>query len=1123
MNQTYLHDQLFFLYKKYSILLLFILLIGLAITSSVQAQTLPQQITYQGKLVQDGIPFSGSTTMIFELINPTTNAIEWTETQTINVQEGLYSVILGSQTPFTPNFFSQNPSLGLQVSVNGNALTSITVLHAVPYAHAAGSVIDNSISSVKIIDGTIQTIDIASGGQNKMLVTDANGRVVWVDRTAGSLLTGTAGGDLTGTYPNPTIANNAITPIKIEPSSFPNQVLSTDASGIVTWQNANSSINMTNSNVVPRWNGTELIDGSITDDGSDVNISNLSVSTNLELGGFEVNTITTSGLGVITPFSDNALVSELAMTNYVTAQLSGAGNGIDISSNQINLGSFTGNVGISANNNNYSLTNIENYGLSLNSSGAYTLLAGVNSTFSLSDAGIGFANNNGISFTTPSVFFSDDITLTNQLLLQNATPIYYNGGTNFTQLGFIMPTANNTINFPDASGTVALLSDISSSLSFENGIQVLSSTNVGLGGTLTEDTSIDGDGNEFELSNISLIAFEANFDINIDAANDIDIEAGNDMGIDAANDIDIEAGNDVNIKANNSMNITGDGGLKMQPLGGNVEVGNAGSLDSELLLNGFLTLPDLFSFSASPNNLYRSGTDLFWGGINLSAGSSSPWISNAGYINYGGAGAGTVGIGDFSTAPQADLHIKRVGTGTPANIKLTTLDNTAAPNFKGSSIMLQSAREVSGSLDILQNDDMIGELVFNGYSEGISLPFFKNTGKIDMVTTSNTSSGLEADMRFIVDGTEHMRIQNDGTVNIGTPTIPLAKINVQDNSASVVAYFNRGGTGGTTDPVVLINENNNDATANTLRINGGNSSSAALGVNGKIRAGAINSIPASSATFDLQSTLASSTPFSPFFILRDDGGRPVFETFTNGDVRMAGGANPNQAVVTIGDFNIPNQVVTSTEYDRIVTSNVLSGGASPDVSDLRTFRLLVDGAAAFNGDIVAGTFSLTSDKRFKKNITPLHENTTMIQKLRGVNYFWRTEEFEGKNFSDKKQFGLIAQEVYEVFPELINTSPDGYLSVNYIGLVPVLIEATKEQQIIIDNQKEEINTQKTELKNLKKQISDLKEIVASLQENENISSALAQKVEALEKQLIALVESLSNKTETTQTASLKEE
>ncbi len=102
--------------------------------------------------------------MIFELINPTTNAIAWTETQTINVQEGLYSVVLGSQTAFIPTFFSQNPSLGLRVSVNGNALTAITVLQAVPYAHAAGSVSDNSITSLKITNGTIQTIDLASGG-----------------------------------------------------------------------------------------------------------------------------------------------------------------------------------------------------------------------------------------------------------------------------------------------------------------------------------------------------------------------------------------------------------------------------------------------------------------------------------------------------------------------------------------------------------------------------------------------------------------------------------------------------------------------------------------------------------------------------------------------------------------------------------------------------------------------------------------------------------------------------------------------------------------------------------------------------------------------------------------------
>ncbi len=52
--------------------------------------------------------------------------------------------------------------------------------------------------------------------------------------------------------------------------------------------------------------------------------------------------------------------------------------------------------------------------------------------------------------------------------------------------------------------------------------------------------------------------------------------------------------------------------------------------------------------------------------------------------------------------------------------------------------------------------------------------------------------------------------------------------------------------------------------------------------------------------------------------------------------------------------------------------------------------------------------------------------------------------------SHGRQVGLIAQEVEEVLPEAVGKSPDGYKTVDYEKLVPVLVEAIKEQQKQID-------------------------------------------------------------------------
>jgi len=98
-----------------------------------------------------------------------------------------------------------------------------------------------------------------------------------------------------------------------------------------------------------------------------------------------------------------------------------------------------------------------------------------------------------------------------------------------------------------------------------------------------------------------------------------------------------------------------------------------------------------------------------------------------------------------------------------------------------------------------------------------------------------------------------------------------------------------------------------------------------------------------------------------------------------------------------------------------------------------------------------GTITCSSDLRFKKNISPLNNALSNILSLRGVNYDWRINEFPEKNFSKGNQIGFIAQELEKVYPEFVFTDKDGYKSVDYSRLTPILVEAIKEQQKIIDS------------------------------------------------------------------------
>tara|TARA_B100001094_G_scaffold326076_1_gene381562 strand:+ start:1225 stop:2817 length:1593 start_codon:yes stop_codon:yes gene_type:complete len=106
------------------------------------------------------------------------------------------------------------------------------------------------------------------------------------------------------------------------------------------------------------------------------------------------------------------------------------------------------------------------------------------------------------------------------------------------------------------------------------------------------------------------------------------------------------------------------------------------------------------------------------------------------------------------------------------------------------------------------------------------------------------------------------------------------------------------------------------------------------------------------------------------------------------------------------------------------------------------------GSIAAVGDIYAGTSLLTSDIKLKKNITSIKDSLNKILSLEGKTYEWKDKTKPGK------QYGLIAQDVEKIIPELVNQGETKYL--NYTGIIPVLIEAIKDQQKQIDELKSKI-------------------------------------------------------------------
>jgi hypothetical protein len=114
-----------------------------------------------------------------------------------------------------------------------------------------------------------------------------------------------------------------------------------------------------------------------------------------------------------------------------------------------------------------------------------------------------------------------------------------------------------------------------------------------------------------------------------------------------------------------------------------------------------------------------------------------------------------------------------------------------------------------------------------------------------------------------------------------------------------------------------------------------------------------------------------------------------------------------------------------------------------------------------------GTLSACSDKRYKKNITPITGALSKLMDMQGVMYDWKKEEFPQKKFTDARQIGFIAQDLEKIYPELVMTDAEGYKSVDYSRLTPLLVEALKEQQRLIEKQGGMLQKQDAELLKLK--------------------------------------------------------
>jgi len=430
-------------------------------------------------------------------------------------------------------------------------------------------------------------------------------------------------------------------------------------------------------------------------------------------------------------------------------------------------------------------------------------------------------------------------------------------------------------------------------------------------------------------------------------------------------------------------------------------------------------------------------------------------INNIARVAPGGAFNGTInfmiggssrffasifGVGIGTTAPSAPgLEVSNALSGAAYGyIAASTYGN----NTFGSGFVGTKARGTQGAPAAVQNGDTIAE--FAGVGRAATHPGVDN-GMVVTAVENYTDTAMGTSLSF-------------KTTKRGTHT-PLTAMTIDDaGNVGIGTGFPNGG--------MEVSRAGNDAVVTTTTYKDGVNDTLPLFLGRTARGTQI----APTFTFHgdlLGGLVGQGYGATGFGNLAGAMGVLAEENFTD----TANGAALAFAVTPVGTTDLSFAMGLQPSGFLGVGTPLDNNGVPSATDRLQVFGDIRVGTTGTNGCIkgfggaaLAGTCS--SDRRFKKDITPFDHLLDRVAALQPVHYSWRADEFPARHFGNGQTYGLVAQDVEQVLPELVATDSDGFKAVDYSALPLLTIQAVKELKSENDSLKQrlaELERQMTEL------------------------------------------------------------
>jgi len=659
-------------------------------------------------------------------------------------------------------------------------------------------------------------------------------------------------------------------------------------------------------------------------------------------------------------------------------------------------------------------------------------------TFTVADTNVNlttdFAVNNyiyfsGLYYTPPAGTATPVFNTSNKVTAVTATTITFENTNDYTTTLF--------------SGNAAVFSKLLS-ITNNTGINILG-VNAGslINGSLSFENSTTN----------ALILDNTSGPIRINAQNGATTvrgSAGVDLQYGTTSVLNVTAADTLTLKANNPVTIT----HAADSANDHLTISQTGAFDSSIILSSAGTGTSAISLQATA------------GGITATAAAASSVTTSTGALTFKGAAGvdlqyGTTSVLNVTAADtltlkpnnpviithaadsandnltisqtgafDSSLILTSAGTGATAISLQATAGGITATSVGGITATAAAASSITTSA---------GALTFKG-AAGVDLQYgttsVLNVTAADTVTMKPSSAVLT---HAATADTQNFTISQTGAFN---SSLILSSAGTNANALSLQAT-----AGGITATAAAASSITTSAGALTFK--GAAGVDLQYGTTSVLNVTAVDTVtmkPSSSilthaATAAAQNfTISQTGAFDSSLILTSAGtGTSAFQITST-----AGGVDVNSfKPLLLNSSDVINVGTTNVNKD----INIGTGGT-------RTINMSQDVAGtilninAKDVNFKNGT-SFTSDRNLKDNFQDISEGLNLIKSLHGTYFTW-------KNDPSERKLGFIAQEVEAIIPELVKTNENGFKSVDYVSVIPVLVEAIKEQQKQIDELKSKL-------------------------------------------------------------------